>query len=93
MDVDNGPEQDQPGSPASPWPTDAEAEVLDQTSVFYGEYSAGSNSHRQVTIGSPVVERPATPTPDQAAASPLDDDMQDEENFEDHWSMRNRAPF
>ena len=93
MDVDNGPEQDPPDSPSSPWPTNDEAAVLDQTAVFYGEYSAGRNSHRQVTISSPVVERPATPTPDQAAASTLDDDMEDEEDFENHWSMRNRAPY
>ena len=53
---------------------------------------SGDNSHRQVTINSPVVERPATPTPDQAVASTLDDDMEDEEDFENHWSMRNRAP-
>ena len=58
------------------------------------------NSHRQVTINmhpsSPVVEHPAIPTPDytgQAVASTLDDDMEDEEDFANHWSMRNRAPY
>ena len=55
------------------------------------------NSHLQVTIhpSSPVVEQPTIPTPDytgQTVDSAMDDDMEDEDDFANHWSMRNRAP-
>ena len=109
MDVDAGPESSgsrdvliEPAheaeqipheAPSSPWPTDEETEVLDQTMQPYGEHEA--TSHRQVSVSSPLVDRPAASSQEQDAGSQMADAMQEDEEEDDffaHWSMRNRAP-
>ena len=76
MDVDN--EREPPSThdeEPSPFPPDSDVD---------GDGDAADNNDRQVTIASTAADRPATPPPDQAAASPpFPDYMDDEENYDD----------
>ena len=69
-------------APSSPWPTDEEAEALDQTMQPSGAHEA--TSHRQVSVSSPVVDRPEPSSQEQDAGSQMADAMEEDE--EDRWS-------